>query len=114
MAWLATALANGVGRSSIGRCCTSISPPWHKAKACSMMFSNSLHVAWKIVIHQPGHHLGGNSSDVLLLQPVEFRDEMIDQQRQIFPPFPQRRELQVDHADSIEESSRNLPSRTSC
>ncbi|MCU0875416.1 MAG: hypothetical protein MUE50_24050, partial [Pirellulaceae bacterium] len=52
-------------------------------------------VAREVMCHQDRQNIVGNVGDALALQPIELLHEMLDQQRNIFPAFAQRRQLQA-------------------
>ncbi len=52
-----------------------------------------------------------NTLNSLLMFPVEFLDEVLDEQRQIFEPVAQRRQFDGVNVETVVEVLRNRPSR---
>ena len=54
-----------------------------------------------VMFHEPCHDFIGNARDVLALQVVELRDQVVDQQGNVFAALLKARQFQMDHADAI-------------
>ncbi len=58
-------------------------------------------IARIVIFHEPGHDPVRHPRDILALQAVELGNEAVDQQRDVFPPLLQFRQLQIDHANPV-------------
>ena len=61
------------------------------------------HVAGEIVFHQTRQDLVGDAHHVLALQPVEFGDKVIGQQRDVFAALAEARQLESHHVNPVEQ-----------
>jgi hypothetical protein len=57
-------------------------------------------IAGKVVLHQAGQHWIGDPGDVSGLQPVEACDELLDQERNVFPAVPETPQIQADNMNA--------------
>src|ERR1035438_6116953 len=61
------------------------------------------HVAGEVMFHEPGQHWVGNAGNIFALEPVEPRDEMVNQQRDVLPPVSQARQFNANDMNPIEQ-----------
>ena len=59
------------------------------------------HVSGEVVRHEAGERLVRDTADRLPLEPVEAGDEVIHEERDVFLPFAQRRELQPHDVHAV-------------
>ena len=60
------------------------------------------HISWVIVIEESPHHSLGDRPDLLPRLLVQLSDEMLDQEREVFLPLPERWDLELHNVQTIE------------
>ena len=60
-------------------------------------------VAWEFPSHEHAQNLVRDPGDILVLDSIESRDEVVDQQRNVFSSVAKREQVNPEHVDSVEE-----------
>ena len=89
-----------------------ISAPGASTTMDSIRFRSWRTLPGQGALDQPLHRLGGDAPEGAVVRPGELPDEAADQERDVVPPLPQRRQVDVEDVEPVVQVVPELAQRT--